>query len=195
MARPKAHQPEKILRAAIRVFTSEGVSASTARIASEAGVSNGSLFNYFPTKQALIDALYVSLKADLALALGDFEHDSPVEQRLRQIWDRWLHWAGANRKSHQVMTLLHEAGLASEGAQAEGVALLDGPMMAMIDAMESGLLVELPLDYLGALIQQQLHQAVLSELDPAQADLAFTVMWNGITRSHLPIPPTTKALS
>jgi len=46
----------------------------------------------------------------------------------------------------------------------------------------AGLLVGLPLDYLAALIQQQLDQAVSADLDDQQADLAFQVLWNGITQ-------------
>ena len=69
MARPKEHKPETILAAALSLFRSEGVNVSTARIAKQAGVSNGTLFNYFPTKQALIDALYVSIKTELAAAV------------------------------------------------------------------------------------------------------------------------------
>ena len=70
MNRPMQHKPEVILAAALSVFREEGVHVSTARIASAAGVSNGSLFNYFPTKQALIDDLYVWIKTDLAAAAG-----------------------------------------------------------------------------------------------------------------------------
>ena len=67
------HKPEAILAAALRCSAKEGVHVSTARIASAAGVSNGSLFNYFPTKQALIDDLYVWIKIDLAAAAGEFD--------------------------------------------------------------------------------------------------------------------------
>lgn len=45
---------ERILSAAARVFAEEGVAATTDRIAARAGVSIGSLYQYFPNKDALL---------------------------------------------------------------------------------------------------------------------------------------------
>jgi AcrR family transcriptional regulator len=48
---------ECILEGAARVFDREGLDATTNRIATEAGVSVGSLYEYFPDKAALLHAL------------------------------------------------------------------------------------------------------------------------------------------
>jgi AcrR family transcriptional regulator len=51
MARPKSEDKRNaIMAAAIRVIAAQGLAAPTATIAKEAGVANGSLFNYFETK-------------------------------------------------------------------------------------------------------------------------------------------------
>ena len=181
MARPKEHKPETILAAACSLFHQEGVGVSTARIAKAAGVSNGTLFNYFPTKQALIDALYVSIKSDLGQAVGVLDSDQSIEQRMRQVWDRWLGWSQANPEDHHVVRLLHGARLAGEQAQIEGMAALQAAIDLLNDALADGALVDLPLDYLAGLIEQQLDQAVLAQLSGRQVDIAFAVLWNGIS--------------
>ncbi|HEY1100163.1 MAG TPA: TetR family transcriptional regulator, partial [Myxococcota bacterium] len=69
MARPKSDDKRSaILAAAVRVLVKDGLGAATAAIAAEAGVANGSLFTYFPTKSALYNELYRELKAGMASA-------------------------------------------------------------------------------------------------------------------------------
>jgi AcrR family transcriptional regulator len=46
-----------LLEAASQVFTREGMSATTNRIAERAGVSVGTLYQYFPNKESLLRAL------------------------------------------------------------------------------------------------------------------------------------------
>ncbi|MFE2164059.1 TetR/AcrR family transcriptional regulator [Streptomyces sp. NPDC059447] len=63
---------EKILAAAARAFATEGPDAHLERIAKEAGVGSGTLYRNFPTREALIEAVYrneVARLCDAAPAL------------------------------------------------------------------------------------------------------------------------------
>jgi len=64
MARPKTISNEKILEKARELFLARGVSVTTAEIASAAGISEGTIFKRFPTKQALFFA---------AMGIDEFE--------------------------------------------------------------------------------------------------------------------------
>lgn len=64
-----------VLEAAAQVFDREGLSATTNRIAERAGVSIGSLYQYFSDKLALLDALAV-------------RHVAEAGERLRPLFDR-----------------------------------------------------------------------------------------------------------
>ncbi|MDI9681873.1 TetR/AcrR family transcriptional regulator, partial [Burkholderia cenocepacia] len=84
MARPRSpDKHEAILAAAARALAEDGASATTARIAKLAGVAEGTVFTYFETKDALLNALYLSLKADLrdAMMTGFPEHAPAVRIR------------------------------------------------------------------------------------------------------------------
>ena len=136
-----------------------------ADVASAANVSNGTLFNYFATKQELIDELYIWVKSDLAEAISAIDEELSIHEQMRLIWDLWLEWASSQREAHAVMNLLHQSGLASEAARVKGSELIGGPMQVLGTAYATGLLVDLPLNYLVSLIEHHFDQAVASELN------------------------------
>jgi AcrR family transcriptional regulator len=57
LRRDAARNREKLLRHAADVFTEQGLEGSLEEIARRAGVSIGTLYNHFPTRDTLIDAL------------------------------------------------------------------------------------------------------------------------------------------
>jgi AcrR family transcriptional regulator len=56
----------KILDAAEAVFAAQGLSASTEDVARRAGVGIGTVFRHFPTKEALIEAVFLARVRKLA---------------------------------------------------------------------------------------------------------------------------------
>lgn len=77
---------EFLLEAAARVFRREGTSATTNRIAAEAGVGIGTLYEYFPDKHALLLALaerHVELaERGVAVAVRDARSTRDLVARL-----------------------------------------------------------------------------------------------------------------
>ncbi|PTA68514.1 TetR/AcrR family transcriptional regulator [Deinococcus arcticus] len=78
MARPRQITDEQIVAAAQEVFLEQGFAATTAAIARRAGVSEGTLFNRFPTKEDLFAAAigltdYGQWRAALLAAVGQGE--------------------------------------------------------------------------------------------------------------------------
>lgn len=56
----------RLLAAAETVFSARGTAASTEEVAREAGVGIGTVFRHFPTKEALLEAVYVARLERLA---------------------------------------------------------------------------------------------------------------------------------
>lgn len=76
---------ERILDAAAHVFGERGYAASTNHVAERAGVSIGSLYQYFPDKDALLVALHDRHLDDLGDRLVG---QGPTHDR--DAWVRWL---------------------------------------------------------------------------------------------------------
>jgi AcrR family transcriptional regulator len=74
---------ERILEVARETFTRLGASASLDDIANQSGVGPGTLYRHFPTREALIEAVYRSEMEKLAAAERKFAQSMPPIEALR----------------------------------------------------------------------------------------------------------------
>src|ERR1700744_1954854 len=107
MARPKSDEKRAaILEAATRVIVAQGLGAPTAGIAKEAGVANGSLFTYFPTKTDLFNQLYLELKMGMASGAMTIPGDAEFREQFFHLWKKWMNWAIANPEKRRALAQL-----------------------------------------------------------------------------------------
>ncbi len=74
---------ERILEVAKEAFTRSGANASLDDIAKETGVGAGTLYRHFPTRDALIEAVYRTEVEKLAAAEKQFSESLPPIEALR----------------------------------------------------------------------------------------------------------------
>jgi AcrR family transcriptional regulator len=166
MARPRSDEKrEAIMAAAIRIIASQGLSAPTALIAKEAGVSNGALFTYFETKSDLINQLYLHLKAGMAHAT----------QR-SQTWRIWPRRSASSGSPVMVAPDLLDATRAAASESYAGIAAL------LERSRAHGALRDAPLMFVGAMVVALLDATVnymTQDEDNALAHAAtgFTALW------------------
>ncbi|MCW2884778.1 MAG: hypothetical protein QOE54_1227 [Streptosporangiaceae bacterium] len=86
---------DKILAAAVRVFTEEGLDAHFERIAREAGVGTGTLYRNFATRETLIEAAYRNEVARLCDAVPGLLATMPPREALRAWMGRFIDYATA----------------------------------------------------------------------------------------------------
>lgn len=89
------HKKKKILNTALVLFARQGFrDTSTAQIAREAGVANGTLFHYFATKDDLIDTVFLmcSINAEKYYR-KNVDRKKPIKQNFMQLHKNWLAFA------------------------------------------------------------------------------------------------------
>lgn len=75
----------KILHTALKLFANEGYSGtSTARVAKEAGVSEGLIFRHFKNKAGLLDAIMGIMKEKVKLAFADIVLTTDPKEVIRK---------------------------------------------------------------------------------------------------------------
>ncbi|MBB5371297.1 MULTISPECIES: TetR/AcrR family transcriptional regulator [unclassified Janthinobacterium] len=173
MARPKSEERRAaIMAAASRVIASQGLSAPTAVIAKEAGVSNGSLFTYFETKTALLNALYLELKVDLsAAALKGLPVDRDIRSQMLQLWRNWLRWTASAPEKRRALAQLGVSDEITAQTRQAGMEATAG-MAAFIErSRQQGPLRDAPLGFVGAMLSSIADATVdFMIADPANAE-------------------------
>jgi len=136
----RARSPEKrsaILEAAIHEIAESGLGAATAAIAERAGVASGTLFTYFPTKDELLNELYLELKTEVyARLLAEFPHDGSLKQRSHHIWTTYLDWALESPARRKVSAQLNLSNLMTAATRAQ-VAIDRGAIDATMKELDA----------------------------------------------------------
>ena len=90
-----ARNREAILAAAARAFATPGAEPSLRAVAREAGVGVGTLYRHFPTKEALVEAVYQDQATRLVDGAGALLATHPPLDALRRWTDLFAQWLTA----------------------------------------------------------------------------------------------------
>lgn len=190
MARPKSQDKRNsLLAATVQVIAEQWLSISTSKIAQVAGVSEGSLFIYFETKEILLNELYLEMKAEVRANMLDmYPTHTSLEVRARRVWDMYVRFGIAHPDKYKVMTQLSVSDsiweqtkrLSMEGYEA---------LHAMIqETFAYGALRDQPYAFGTALLLSLMNMTIeFIAQHPSEADrfgdAGFTAFWNAVTGS------------
>jgi len=181
---------DRILQTALGLFATKGLAVPTAKIAKKAGVANGTLFNYFSTKQDLIDALYLNNKKEVAqlFLAGGADKTKSLRESSFVVWNSYVRWAINNPLKHKVMNLFKTAHVLSPKvlAQADDISK---PLHELVqNGIKRGEVMNLGLDYwyqikgaqLGVSIEQALGRKLKGKALEAHILTGFNIFWRGV---------------
>jgi AcrR family transcriptional regulator len=186
---------EAILSAATRLIARWGLhNTPMSALAREAGVATGTLYLYFPSKEAMINALYLELHRKSELAIANASHSTepapPVPHP--DLWKPWHALARWHLDNPDASNVLHQC-------QASGILTAETRAIEELeqrerfprfeDVVASGLLRDMPTQVFWALfagpifVLAQLHvSGELAEI----TDAHLRATYEGVCRSVLP---------
>lgn len=102
---------EAILDAALELFAERGFHGTAVPLVAErAKVGAGTIYRYFESKEALVNALYQLWKGKLAAAvMSDFPFDAPVRRQFHVFWRRMAEFVRSYPRAFSFMQLHHSA--------------------------------------------------------------------------------------
>jgi AcrR family transcriptional regulator len=103
---------EAILAAALDLFEELGFhAASVPAIAERARVAAGTIYHYFDSKDALVNAIFQQWKGAMsAEVLREFPFDRPPREQFRTIWERMADFALAHPREVSFLEFHQHAG-------------------------------------------------------------------------------------
>ncbi len=181
---------QQLLEASIDLFAQKGFwNTPTSQIAQHAGVATGTLFNYFPCKDALIDAVYLHLKQEWASYIADgFPENGDLKSGMEHLWFRFIDWGINNQARYELMEQLRLSNLVSSQAQARFKQDLAAFRFEERVHAE-GNFGDISAEYLGSLVIAQIDVAIHYALTHNLKDMplnkhisrSFDIFWNGVT--------------
>lgn len=169
--------------AAAHVIVTHGLSAPTAMIARDAGISNGSLFTYFETKADLFNQLYLELKSGMvAAALDKFPANADLRKQMFHVWSNWMGWAAASPEKRRALAQLTVSEEITSPTRAAGHKMM-APIAKLMEQMRAnGPLRNTSMSFAAALMNA-LAEATMDSIinDPASAKkhcgIGFEAFW------------------
>lgn len=176
---------------ATQAIAQSGIAASTAVIARNAGVAEGTLFRYFATKDELINTLYLHLKQDLCQSMI-MELDRSItdaKMMTRFIWNSYISWGLNHPARHRAIRQL----AVSEKLTKETEQRADDMFPELRDLCHRSVLMVFMSDEYRAFgdgLFLALAETTMdfAARDPARAGeyiaLGFEAMWRALTREE-----------
>lgn len=182
----------QLIEAAIDLFAKEGFwNTPTSKIAKHAGVATGTLFNYFESKNDLIDAVYLQLKHEWS---GHIMTDMPEKDGIKacaeHMWYRFIDWGVNNPVRYTLMMQLKISDLVSAEAQRRQEEEMAVGLAMIQKGIADGVIADMDPNYYGAIMISQLEAAVSYAMKNELKDMAlskhitqgFEFFWDGVSR-------------
>ena len=181
-----------ILLAAARVIAEQGLGAPTAKIAKAANVADGTLFVYFPSKDILLNELYLHLKAELSSRVfASVSSSADLRTQLHGIWKTWTGWGVQDPAKRRALAQLSVSDKITAGSREKG---LEGvaPLVELISkASALGPMRDAPVVFVGSALEAMAATTMdFMAREPAAAakfcEWGFEAMWGALTAKSSP---------
>lgn len=113
---------EKLLEVATTAFASgDGKPVSLESIARDAGVGIGTLYRHFPSREALVEAIYRTELAEVAAAAEQLAGKHPPKTALRRWMDRYATFVATKRGMAESLHAMFDSGAMEPSATRDSI--------------------------------------------------------------------------
>lgn len=177
---------EAIIDAAIKLLTENGVhNTPMSAIAKEAGTGMGTIYNYFPNKEILINEIYVSIKQKEEVLYQAFDQGKPIKTQFEAYFTSTIDFFIENPMYFQFMEQLHASPIITEESKAAGYKSVDSVLQLLEKGKKDLIIKNIALNellmFVGGAVLSYLRW-YFSNLDQSNNSLAnqTIMLWDAI---------------
>lgn len=122
---------QRLIEVAQRAFTTGDGKVSLEAVAKDAGVGIGTLYRHFPTREALVEAVYLAERRRLCDAADELLAEQAPEQALRTWMDRFADYIATKREMADALRALIADGTVTRSQAREELSVA---VRRMLDA-------------------------------------------------------------
>ncbi len=188
----KPDKKQQILDTALTLFVSQGFYAtSTASIAKKAGVATGTLFHHFPSKDDLMNHLFLAIKQEFANAImASIKDSGDLKSDAQHLWHSAIQWAMDNPLKQEFFQQYSMSPSIAIEVREQAMNSILGFMGALMQKGQAlGMLADYPLN----LMQDNCHGQYLAATryfldnpekwqDEIYKESSFSLFWNAMVK-------------
>ena len=179
---------QAILDTAMKLFNAYGFHGTpTSKIAKKSKVSVGTLFNYFKTKEDLIEAIYIHIKLhSKATFLELLEEKNNIHDTLQSMWHAIIQWGIENPEEFKYLELFCHSPYQRTYRTEKSLEVYKQFQNEIIRAVVPSTICDRYPEYVLNYIENSLHAATRYLLyNPIEnqdefIDRAFDLCWKGL---------------
>ena len=175
---------DKILNAALHLLVEQGQQAASMKwIAREAECGIGTMYNYFPSKENLINELYLEMKTKyLNYILIALDTNKPIKQQFVDTWSKALEFAINNKAESKFLEKYSHSPIISEHMRNKTIQLLSPLIEIFEKGKKEGIIkkrdtMQLLIFVYGAITASVINQ---SEMNTEDVEAIVIMAWDAI---------------
>ena len=180
-----------LIEASVDLFAEEGFwNTPTAKIAKQANVAKGTLFNYFESKDDLIECVYLELVREYVAYIREaWPEEASVKIKLEHVWFRSIDWGLRYPERYKLLSQLRVSDTLKGVHRDRDLEEMSFLMALEQQGRQSGLFEDITAEYFRSLMRINLHASIRYAERHQLKEMAlvkhiakgFEIFWKGIT--------------
>jgi AcrR family transcriptional regulator len=141
------NKKEAILSSALKLLTEKGVhNTPMSAIAKAAGTGMGTIYNYFPNKELLINEIYIKIKEKEKEIFLEFETEKPIKTQFESYHTSIIDFFINNSSYYKFMEQLHASPIITKESRNKGEKSISPVFQLLVKGKQERIIKNIEID-------------------------------------------------